>query len=198
MPSARCLAAALTVAACLACATSPRLVSTWRDPAPATVHAKVLALAVTNDVAFRRVAEDELARGLLPAAAVAGYTLLPDADIKDRDKIRAAVAAVGADAALVLRVVDVEKKTTIVHGAYPLHYRTYGDYCSYTWPAYWDPGYVREDETVEVETLLYSTAGEKLVFAATTRTFNPPSPKDLVAAVTRVVSDELRKQGLLR
>ena len=101
--------AVLAVAAAeLGCA-STRITSTWRDPGVGAVRfRKVVGVALARDATLRRLAEDEFVRALGPAAALAGYAVIPDEEVRDRDKAKARVEAAGADGVVVFRLVGVE------------------------------------------------------------------------------------------
>src|SRR5690606_24481453 len=91
----------LSVLVAWACA-STKLTSTWRDPAiDLPPFRKVVGLAMTANPTLRRIAEDEFVRAVGPAHAVAGYALVPDDELRDRDAVRARLEAAGVDGAVV-------------------------------------------------------------------------------------------------
>ena len=186
--------AALLFAACGigGCATTA-LTSTWRDPAVAQLSFRnVLVLAPTRDPSVRRVAEDELARRIKNAHAVPSYTMIPDTELGDSEAVRARARAAGFDGVVILRVTNVDKQATWVPGAWA------GPPYAYTgWAAY-DPGYMRVDTYVRVETNVYSLPEDRLVWAAVSRTTNPDSVRSLVKDTAKEVEKEMRREGLLR
>ncbi len=183
----------------VACATS-RVENTWTDPAavgkPFDFH-KVAAVALLQDGALRRVAEDELARAIREGAegksgveAVPSYTLLDSQDLADSERARAKLAAAGFDGAAVVSVLDSQQRVEYVPGTPSYGY-------GYGWTLY-DPGYMRTDTVVFVQTNIYDVADKKLLWSGTTKNYNPKDVKDLIDDTTRDVGAALRKEGLIR
>ena len=200
----RVVAVGALLATAGACA-STRLTNSWKAPdAEPLRFEKVMTLALVSDNTARRVVEDEIAKYIQRAETVAGYTLLPNAeDIKDEEKVRDAVRSAGVDGAIVIRPVYNEKELTYVPGtyAYPASYYSFLGYYGWYWgtayPAVYDPGYVRTDHVVGIETNIYSVANEKLVWSGLTKTTNPKDIRSLIKEVARAVGKEMKKQGLL-
>lgn len=59
------------------------------------------------------------------------------------------------------------------------------------------PGHVRTDTIVRVETLIYTVAGDKLIYAAHSRTFNPTDTAEAMKEIAESVAKDLKKRGLL-
>jgi hypothetical protein len=174
-----------------ACA-STSLVSTWKDPSVSAVHFNhVLVVAPSQDQALRRTAEDELVRRIGPNRAVPSYTVLQEPELVDRERLKQRAQQLGFDGMVVFRVGRVEKEATWVPGTYWGPYYAIG-----TWPA-WNPGYVRTDTVVHVETDVYNVADDHLIWASRSRTYDPGSMKRLVDDVAQAVGKEMRKQGLI-
>ena len=53
------------------------------------------------------------------------------------------------------------------------YYGSFYGYWGYGWGAVYDPGYLRTDTVVMVETLIYSVTQDKLVWAGHSKTTNP-------------------------
>jgi hypothetical protein len=90
------------------------LQSTWKNPAAAPLNLKgkkVVALVVTDEEALRYAAEDEAAREITAhgAMGVPAYTLLPQAQIRDKERARAIFEREGIEAVVVVRQVAKEK-----------------------------------------------------------------------------------------
>ncbi len=181
----------LVVAFGAACA-STQLVSTWKDPGTSQVSfRKVIAIAPNKDPGIRRTLEDELVRDIAPTPAVPSYTVFSDEELKDQEKIKEKVQQMGFDGMVVFRVVSVDREQTWVPGTYAGPYWAFGG-----WPMY-DSGYVQTDTVVRVDTNVYSVPDNKLVWASTSKTFNPGSATKLVDSVARAVAKEMKKEGLV-
>lgn len=186
--------ALLLAALAVGCA-STKLTSTWRDPALGSLQfRKVVGIALTADPTVRRLAEDEFVRAVGPAQAVAGYTLVPDEALRDRDRARARLEEAGVDGAVVYRLAAVEDRERWVP---PTSYGTLWGYWGWAGPRVWEPGYLTTDQFVQVEITAYSVADARLVWAGRSETINPSSVEDLIGGVVRVSVDELRREKLI-
>ena len=175
--------------------TATRVTSVWKDPAigPIQFH-KVVGIAMSQDAALRRLAEDEFVRAVGVPTAEAGYSVVPDAEMQDKDKVRARVEAAGFDGAVVFRVVKVESEERWVPPTY------YGDawgYWGFAAPMVYQPGYLTTDRTVSVETNAYQVQGARLVWAAHSDTMNPNDARQLISEVVDATVSAMRKDGIL-
>lgn len=182
------------------CASS-RIQTTWTDPTAVGKpldFQKVAAVALLQDGALRRVAEDELVRAIREGEdgprgveALPSYTLLDSDDLDDPERARAKLAAAGFDGAAVVSVLDSQQRVNYVPGM-PTSYGF-----GYGWTMY-DPGYVTTDTVVYVQTNIYDLADKKLLWSGTTENYNPRDIKDLIDDTAHDVGGALRKEGMIR
>ncbi|MFN8091930.1 MAG: hypothetical protein U0599_06840 [Vicinamibacteria bacterium] len=203
-------AAAAAVALGLAACASSTYKSSWSNPEARAVSLagkKVVAVFVTAEGGPRYSAEDALARELTAAGAqgVTAYSLVPDADVKDKDAAKAKLVAAGVDGAVVMRVVGKDKELNYTPGmAVPVGYwgrpvygSMWGGYWGRGWGLAYSPGYLTTDTVVSVETLVYSVNQDKLLWAGMSETTNPKKVNDFVRELARGAGAEMKKAGLL-
>ncbi|RIL04754.1 MAG: hypothetical protein DCC71_12960 [Proteobacteria bacterium] len=184
----------LLAALALGCS-STRIVATWSDPESAPVQfRKVVGVALSGDTTLRRIAEDEFVRVVGPALAIAGYRVLPDEEMRDRERAQARVEAAGADGAVVYRLAGVETRERWVP---PTTYGHAWGYWGWAAPMVYEPGYLTTDRYVQIETTVYDVASARLVWAARSETLNPDDAHDVIDEVVRASVDALREAGLL-
>lgn len=187
-------AVALALLVLVACAAT-RITSTWRDPGVGAVQfRKVVGIALTQDTTLRRVAEDEFVRTAGPDVAIAGYTVVPDDEMRDRALAKARVESAGADGAVVFRLASVETQERWVP---PTNYGNAWGYWGFAAPMVYEPGYLTTDRVVQVETTAYNVADARLVWAARSETLNPSDAQQLIDEVVRAVVGEMREEKLL-
>lgn len=190
----------LTLSACVA---STTFTSTWKAPDAqlvSPVGKTVAALFVTRDEGRRRAAEDTLAADLTARGAqgIASYTLVPNAARGDVEAAKAKLKAAGIQGVVVMRVVGKDQTVTYTPGyAAPTYYRGFGPYWGYGWGTVYDPGYLQTDTYVSVETLIYSLAQDKLLWAGTSRTSNPSNLDGLINEVADAATKQMIKEGFL-
>ena len=85
------------------------------------------------------MAEDTAASQLTGAQAVPSYQILGDADLKDREAVKAKLSAAGMNGVLVMRLTGVSEQVSPVAGPYG----TFDGYYDYAGAAVYAPGYLR-------------------------------------------------------
>lgn len=194
MRSLSAVACGVAFAVVLACA-STKMTSTWRDPAVGALQfRKVVGIALTADPTVRRLAEDEFVRAVGVAHGIAGYTLVADEELHDRDQVRARLEAAGVDGAVVYRLAAVEERERWVP---PTTYGGMWSYWGWASPQVYSPGYLTTDQLVQVETAAYSVGDARLIWAGRSETLNPSSVEDLIGGVVQATVAELRSEQLL-
>jgi hypothetical protein len=197
----------------LAGCASTSFTSVWKAPdaQPLQFKAgdKVVAMVVADSTGLRRSGEANLAdeldrRGL---EGVPAYTLIRDSDIKDEAKARAAIEASGAVGVVLMRPMGKEQKVSSTPSMYygasyygsPYYGGMWGGgYYGYGWGGgIYDPGTIRTDTYVSIETVIYDLRQNKLVWAGQTKTMNPEDVEGFVTELATAVSKELRESGLV-
>ena len=115
------------------------------------------------------------------------------------DKARGWYERSGVQGVVALRVVSDDKRKTWTPSVWAApYYTSFWGYYGYGWGALYDPGYVRVDRVVALETLIYSVPKDKLLWAGVSQTDNPKNAASVIAEVVRAAVRELQKQGLAR
>ncbi len=171
----------------------------WKNaaaPSQLNFH-KTVALVLNATPEERRAGEDELAKQIRSGEGIPGYTIIPDDDLKNREKIRGILKADGIDGAVTLRLVASDKTANYT----PPAYADRGDFlneASFDTPAPNPGGFTSTGVVIRAEISIYSVGDGKLLWAGTSSTSNPDNVKDLVVQVASATRQELRRQGLLR
>jgi hypothetical protein len=186
-----------------ACATTS-FNSTWKAPDAQPIGnfagKKVVGFVATKNEAVRRSAEDALAGELTARGAqgVAGYTVVPP-DVTDEARAKAMVEKSGAVGVVVIRPVGKDKEVYSTPSMYtgPYYGGFWGGYWGYGWGAPWGGGEIRTDTIVTVETLVYSLAQNKLIWAGQSQTTNPSKVDSFVREMVAATAKEMKKAGLI-
>lgn len=184
-----------------ACATT-QMTSVWKDPSYQTRPAKVMVIGVAKNPLNRRLFEDEFvlqlkARG---TEAIASYTVLSDKQQDDQAAIATKVKALGADTVLITRLVSKKTVQFYVPGTVyypPPYYNNWPDYYGYGYRYLYSPGYVAEDQYAVIETNLYESRSDKLVWAATSETVMNDADHKLIKSYIGIMLDSMAKNGLI-
>ena len=190
------LAVVFLVVTC-ACA-STKMTKAWVYPERGPLHFEsVMALVLVQDSLIRRNGEDELVRQIRQADAVASYTVLPESDLDEEDKVRAAVVKSGVEAIIVMRPMYDEQETRYVPGSYPTYYNSFYGYYGWAYPVVYSPGYFRQDRLVGIETNIYDTADGKLVWSGMSETTNPKDTRKTIADTAKAVRSAMKEYGFI-
>lgn len=187
-------------------AASTRFVSTWKNPLAGEIgkgDMKVAAFVVTQDESMRLGPEETLATELRNRGVdcIAGYTVLPGELARDQEKAKEFLQNAGITGAILMRVISNDKETTYVPGMAwyaTSYYPTFWGYWNYGWSAVYTPGYLRTDQVVAIETLVYSIEDDKLLWAGRSETTNPKDIRKFVKNLVSEAGKKMRKDGLVK
>ena len=196
----------LTVAMAVSGCASTKFTSTWKAPGANPVDpdpgSKIVAVVVEQDENRRRRHESYLARELSARGyeGVASFTLVPVGQLQDEAAAKAAFDGAGAVGVIVMRVVGidvdrVERPSQYYSG--PTYGGYWGGYYGYGWTTVYSPGYLREETTVAVETLIYDLEQNTLLWAGTSESTNPDNAPELIQNLVAMAANEMKKAGVL-
>jgi hypothetical protein len=185
------------------CASSTKIVNQWVNPEYRAPNFKrIVVVGVTKQPSLRRTFEDEFVSRLATEGvdAVPSYRYIPEDGEVAEARLQEAVRQANADAALITRLVTVEKKTEVVPGFYqPAPALTFGFYPGYTafWHGYYEPPRVYQYDVYISETSLYDLRRNQLVWSGIVQT---TEPRDINKEIKRYVDnvvDALKSKNLL-
>ena len=188
-----------------ACANNPSTTfsSTWQPSGAQPVSAAgmhIAAVFINQDDGTRRVGEDVLADEVTRYGGVGipSYTVISD-NAQDRERARRVLQQAGVQAVLLMRVVSREQDISYKPSYWsssPVHSSLWG-YWGHGWSAVGQPGYLREETRVGVETLLYSLVEERLLWAGMSHTIDPTSVNTVVREVARKAVMQMNEDNVL-
>lgn len=193
----RMIASTLALLALVGCA-STTLRDSWTDPDfRGGSFRKILVVGVHPNATERRVFEDLLAEQIAAtgAQAIVGYRAIPPGTKMEEQVWNAAVEASGADALMLVRLVRMDRRTSVtttVVPAAPVYGYGWGYYNA--WVAVPE---VRQYDIATVETRVFDVRSRKLVWSAMTETFEPTSVAKETPGFARVILTELARRGLV-
>lgn len=176
--------------------------TTWASPDAVGVSfagKTVVALVISQDDNLRVSAEEALARELsaLGVRGLAAYRVIPREEVRDPAKARGWFERSGAEGVVAMRLVSADQERTYVPGVWSTpYYSSFWGYYGYGWGAVYDPGYVREDTVVVIETLVYGVADGKLLWGGVSESTNPKTAGRLLHDLVEETVKSMRKQGL--
>lgn len=185
-----------------ACTQSHITIGSWKDTAYQKKVAKVFVIGVTPRAAIRRAFETTVVEKLRQrgVTAVASAALVPlDKDLGKeavKARVKAAIAGKGFDAVLVSRLLGVDKTSTYVPPSARMEYSFTRDIIT-AYSVAFTPGYQVHDTVVSIETNLYDTATEDLVWSMRSRSFNPADAAEVITPLSDAIIKDLAKNRLI-
>ena len=196
--------------AVVSCGTTTNITGSWKKPgATATTFKSIFVSALTTDIPAKSAIENGLQNKLAPMLKVYKSTEVfpPDFESANRsdqaallDKIR----STNADAIMTVALVDKDKEQRYVPGTASynpmLRYGYYGRWSAYRgyWsPLYSTPGYYVTDKTYYLETNLYDTKTEELIWSAQSATYNPSDMNSFLKGYLNSIEKKMKDDGLI-
>lgn len=182
-----------------ACATTT-LSSAWKDPAYQGTAQKTVVIMVSQKAYIRNSIEDQFAAALKAHGndALPSYSLVPIEQLPDKEAVASKIRNTGADSILVSRLVDKKTVETYVPGQAYVVPRYYGGWGSYYGTVVSSPGYTFESQFVYVETNLYDTKTEKLIWTAKSETEMSATDQQLMKEFVNVMIDRMAADKVIK
>ncbi len=182
-----------------ACALTEKT-SEWRDPAYSGGKIDhILVIGVSPQVTVRRLFETTLVERLKQRNinAVPSYDFMAVDEKVSEESVKNAIEGKGFDAVLITHLVGVDQKELYVTSTHqPIHHTYYG-YYSDIYDRVYQPGFYQRYDLVKLETRLYDTNTEKMIWSMQSSTIDPNSEDLLIKSNIGAVIEALAKQGLI-
>ena len=186
------------------CGTSTKMTGMWRDEQYAKNSIdNVLVIGMFQRHGTRAAFESHIKHLFIDRGvnAVASLDEMPADEQIEKATLAKYFADKDIDAVIVSRLVAVDQEQTYRPGyAYMVPHAYYHDFYGYYGTSYsyvYSPSYLSTTEIVRVETNLYDTGTEKLVWSGISETMDP---KDAIAAIEsfgKVLVSSLEREGFL-
>jgi len=182
---------------------STKIISSWRD-SEKQLHKgdwkKVLVVALLRNETNRHRTEDEMVK-YLNGRGITSYSYLSETfDRNDEAALRAKVKQDGFDAAVTLRLIDVEKEKVYApeqHYMYPAYYNDFSRYYYRNLTYYNTPSYYTVTKKFIIETVIYSIPDDKIIWSGITETYNPQNVEKLTDEIARAIHRKMLDEGFV-
>src|SRR2546426_7104512 len=193
----------LTAALALAgCSTTKPIVNEWSNPGyTSSSFARIMAGGAGEQTSILRNFEDEFVAQLRAAGvdALPSYRYIPEDQSIDEAKLKQAAKGAGADAAILARSVNVERKTEYGPSYYPgTSFGVFGSHVGVSWSGLYGAPSIRHYDVYTSETTLYDVAKNDVVWAGTVQTTQPENVNTAIKSYVEAVVKALNEKNLLR
>lgn len=192
------IAVALLLSAC----GTTQIINQWSDPSYTSPYFKrITVIGVSKQDTIRRTFEDEFVAQLkaLGIDAVPSYLFIPEAGQVEESRLKEGVRQAGADAAIITRLVRVEKKAQMTPGRYG-PYPGFGFYRWYSnaWIGFYEPPRVDFYDIYISETSLHDVINDRLVWSGVAKTTDLGNIQKEIKEYVQKVIEALTEKNLLR
>ena len=190
------------------CATTT-LKSVWIDETYTEPVDNVLVIGIARREVVKRFYEDEFVRQFNAHGvdALPSYRVLPSQDQLDKEDITEKVRELDIDTVLITRLIDTKTVRRYYPGGTQYYPRgPYGGSPTYrNWYGYWQssysyvrtPGYEVENQIISLETNLYDTQTENLIWSTLSETFVEGSSNKLIQSFIKIMMDNMAESNLV-
>lgn len=189
-----------------------KMTGSWKSPDLGTdkTYKSVFISVMGPSIQSKNMLESELAlrassRGITTYKSTEVFGNKFTQTTPSKEEVLKIIRATGAESIFTVALKDKETTTRYVPGSTgyysPMGYGYYGNFYGYYsgfYPMAYDPGYYQEDKIYYVETHLYDSETEELMWSAQSKTYNPSNSEDFVRGYTQALADKLIKDGIIK
>lgn len=202
----------LVVFAFMLSCTSTKITGAWKNPKlPARPFSSMFVASLSSNTTARATVENDIALTLEKQGITAYKSMdeFPPGVKKDsvtKEDILASMRNRKADAILTVSLIRKETESRYVPDAgvpyspfqiYP-YYSDFGGYYTHWQPYVYTPGYYEQNKIYYIETNLYDSATEKLVWSAQSKTYNPTDLQNFSREFSKIIVAKLKEDGMLK
>jgi hypothetical protein len=188
------------------CTPSSRITGSWKSEKSHPVH-NVFIAALTGNTVAKSTLENDLEHALMQfsVACVKSINEFPPTFMHDsvpREEIINTVLRKGNEAILTITILKKETESRYAGGPYaPVnrypYYGTFWGYYNYWTPSAYDPGYYTTNDVYYLETNLYDSRTENLMWSAQSETYSYSGLTAFSKTFAKMITAELKKNNLI-
>lgn len=205
--------AAISLTFLMSCGASQRVTTSWvsEDLKEGSKYEKVFISVMSDDQAARNRVENAIQNqlsewGLEAVKGSEAFPILFTAENKpNKEDLLKKVHEKGCDAIFTVALIDVKSEDRYIppQTYSPLtpdfgYYNTFYGYYTYRYTVVYQPGYYRQDKTYIIESNLFDANTQGLVWTVQSTAFNPNSLKSWVKGYVRIMTKQMKKDGLIQ
>jgi hypothetical protein len=191
---------------------STKITGAWKNPKqPAKTYSSIFVASLSSNSVARATVENDMASAL-EKQGIASYKSMDEfppgvkKDSVTKEEILGRMRNKKADGILTISLIRKETESHYMPGGgipyapFPMYpyYSDFGGYYSHWYPYAYSPGYYEQDKAYYIETNLYDSATEQLVWSAQSRTYNPTDLKDFSKDFSKTIVAKLKEDGMLK
>ena len=190
-----------TIAIISSCSSSTQLQNIWKNESfQEAGFKKILVFGMAGKEWKKKAYENEFGTVLKKynVETVIAWQVLPKGEQLTIETFEKYFKDQDIDAVLVTRETGESTKETMYGGGTSFVAVGFHGFYISTSPIYQVPGYLSEEKIIYMDTKLFETKEGKLVWSATSESYDPKSTSDVIKFVSLIVVDELYQEGFIK
>ena len=183
------------------CSSSTQLQNMWKNESyQKEGFKKILVFGMAGKEWKKKVYENEFGTVLKKynVEPVVAWQVLPKGEQLSVETFEKYFKDQDIDAVLVTMETGESTKETMYSGGTSYVAMGFNGFYVSTSPIYNVPGYLSEEKVVYMDTKLFETKEGKLVWSATSESYEPKSTSDIIKLTSLIVVDELYQEGFIK
>ena len=195
-----------------ACSSTTQITGAWKNPKHASkAYASIFVASLSSDNVARATVESDIA-GALERQGISVYKSMDEfppsvrKDSMTKEDIIARMRNKNAGAILTITLLRKETESRYINDPvmpytpFPRfsYYYDFGGYYSYWHPYMLSQGYYEQNHVYYLETNLYDSETEQLVWSAQSKTYDPVNLQSFSQEFSKVIVQKLKEDGLLK
>lgn len=190
------------------CAPSTYITGSWKNPKAATTYGNIMVAALTGNTIAKSTLEtgvaDALGKNVTVTKSIDEFP--PTINSKDSSKatLMRKMKNKNADAVLTISILSRETESRYVRSGGPYapagygYYNDFGMYYDYWYPSFYNDGYYVHDKVYFIETNLYDTSTQKLIWSAQSKTYSYDNLGPFAKEFASVIVSKMKEDGVLK
>lgn len=197
-----------------ACSPATQITGSWKSPSPPQnpiAYQSVMIVSMSQNLQARQTVENDLAAAISSSGVQArkGIEAFPptisDSNEADKHNMLHKIRETGVQGIVTIALIKEETENRYVPGNYgyaPVsrfhYYGMFTGYYTNWYPTMYSPGYYQQDKVYFMEVNFYDAKSEELIWSAQSQTYNPGSLPQFSKDFSRVIANQMKKDGVLR
>ncbi len=191
------------------CIPSTKITGSWKNPkANPKEYKNIFIEVLSGDNVARSTLENEMEialnkYGIKTEKSMEEFPPNYSKDSVSKQTMIQKMREKGSQAVLTISVLKKETESRYAGGAYsPMnmygYYGNYWGYYNYWYPYVYSPGYYKSDQVYYIETNLYDSGNETLIWSAQSQTYNYDGLKQFSKDFAKLMVDKMKTDGILK
>jgi hypothetical protein len=193
----------------MSCYSTSHITGSWKSPKQSEkTYKTIFVAALTGNTIAKSTIETNLAQmfdkyGVSAAKSIDEFPPTFSKDSVSKEALMQRVRKKGSEAILTISLLKKETESRYTSGTYaPMgrwgYYGSFGGYYNYWYPYAYSDTYYTKDEVYYLETNLYDSSSEELIWSAQSQTYSYDGLATHSKEFSKMIGEQMKKDGVLK